>query len=83
MHMDDAKRVFGCFAVIHFDAPGHQIGAASLAPGQGLRLSALAMQIEAVLVHLKVRHVICFGVGAGSTVLCNFAVCGPSPMPVP
>ena len=74
MHMDDAKRVFQCFAVIHFDAPGHQIGAASLPADQALRLPAMAMQIEAVLVHLKVRHVICFGVGAGATVLCNFAV---------
>ncbi|XP_018566471.1 protein NDRG3 isoform X2 [Anoplophora glabripennis] len=75
----DMRALLENFCVYHVNAPGQEEGAQTLPEDYVYpTMDELANQISYVLTHFGIKQFIGFGVGAGSNVLCRFALSHPS-----
>ncbi|XP_042517113.1 protein NDL2-like isoform X3 [Macadamia integrifolia] len=72
---DAASLLLHNFCIYHFDAPGHELGAASISSDAPfLNVDDLADQLVEVLDFFGLKEVICLGVTAGAYILTLFAM---------
>ncbi|KAH9301904.1 hypothetical protein KI387_013487, partial [Taxus chinensis] len=70
-----ASLLFHNFCIYHIDAPGHELGAASISSDVAIpTVDDLAEQVVEVLDYFGLQGVICMGVTAGAYILSLFAL---------
>eukprot|EP01094_Clydonella_sp_ATCC50884_P023323 TRINITY_DN5556_c0_g1_i1.p1 TRINITY_DN5556_c0_g1~~TRINITY_DN5556_c0_g1_i1.p1 ORF type:complete len:330 (-),score=70.07 TRINITY_DN5556_c0_g1_i1:86-1012(-) len=75
LSLHEVQEVISRFAVVHMIAPGNEENAPDLAPeSYPTSVHDLVSQVASVLQQLKVHHTIGFGLGAGATILLNYAL---------
>ncbi|KAJ8922133.1 hypothetical protein NQ315_004067 [Exocentrus adspersus] len=75
----DMRALLENFCVYHVNAPGQEEGAQTLPEDYVYpTMDELANQLSYVLTHFGIKQFIGFGVGAGSNILCRFALSHPN-----
>jgi pimeloyl-ACP methyl ester carboxylesterase len=79
LDLPELRQLFAGFCIYHIDAPGQQEGAVKFDTSFHFpTIEQLSQQLSEVISHFKIRYFIGLGVGAGGTILLQYAVTNPS-----